>query len=501
MILIAQDDATTGQVVLKNGYIYKNNVLFTGVLYSVESANNECKCILEANYSGGRLNGIRREWHTNGKIKFVGNYIDGRLIGTAEKYDFDGYIIIEKPFLSNEEMVLYCLKVFPRTEYTDDLLSHYLLMFDTNYNSYRNNQFEMERKKNSVRNSIIKKVRDIDFKRKYKAEGNFNLSNYSFDEERFNFKNLNLAKNIAGFSFYYKKQSFGNSFGGVDVFSNPLNLTFINSSDFLGLNIEKKSAELLSSTVVSQKIYYDIEYSILDITSQEIIANTKVHRSLRLPAFITIMRLYYDQNRINLFKTIYPKTSYNKVMSNYKTINNKINTTSAENASKLNNSPNVISKSNSLTSQNSTGLENLIKSAGSGDINAQNKLGVYYFDNKFIPKDITKAKFWFQKASNKGNVTSQENLGAIYFEEKDFQNAIIWYTKAANSNHPRAQYVLGFMHRKGIGTKKSRKKAKSWWKKSCALGYVESCQEIKKMNAFGNALLNTATESLLNGTN
>jgi hypothetical protein len=496
MILIAQDDATTSQVVLKNGYVYKNNVLFTGVLYSDESANNECKCILEANYSEGKLNGLKKEWFRSGNISFIGNYKKGELIGSPKKYDNEGNIIIEKLFLSDEEMLSFALKVFPRSTYRDDFLLHYLIKFDKSYHNYKNNEFEMERKKNSVRNSIIEKVKNIDFKRKYKSEGYINLSNYYFQEERYIFKNLNLTKNIAGFSFYYKKQSFGNSFGVKDIFSNLLNIAFINSSDFSGINIDRKSAEQLKLKVGNQKIYYDLEYNIIEVTSKEIIANTKVHYSLRLPAFISIMRLYYDENKTKLIQTLYPITAYDNVIKNYKSNHNKNITKSTENTSKSNTSIDNISKDTNLINQNNLGVENLIKKAESGDKYSQNEIAIYYFDGKKIPKDITKAKLWFKKAAENGFVISQENLGAIYFEEKDFNNALIWYTKASNNNHSRAQFVLGFMHRKGIGTKKSRKKAKSWWKKSCKLGYAESCEEIKKMNAFGNALLNSAGQSL-----
>jgi TPR repeat protein len=54
------------------------------------------------------------------------------------------------------------------------------------------------------------------------------------------------------------------------------------------------------------------------------------------------------------------------------------------------------------------------------------------------------------------------------------------------------------MYLNGVGVEKSRKNAKTWFKKSCALGYNDSCEEIKKMNAFGNAILETVNESIQN---
>ena len=222
------------------------------------------------------------------------------------------------------------------------------------------------------------------------------------------------------------------------------------------------------------------------------------------------MRLYSDKDRTNLLHTIYPKSSYSNILNNYKSkhINSKTNSTNKiSNNSKSNSTINNSSSSRVNTSNstvNSTKVDNLLKKAESGDRYAQNEIGTYYFNGKSgfgtshypFEKDIQKAKYWFKKAAEQGFATSQENLGAIYFEEKDFNNALIWYTKAANSNHSRAQYVLGFMYRKGLGIKKSRKKAKFWWKKSCSLGYTQSCEEVKKMNALGNAILNSVNESL-----
>lgn len=157
-------------------------------------------------------------------------------------------------------------------------------------------------------------------------------------------------------------------------------------------------------------------------------------------------------------------------------------------------------KTNTSIEKKLTRFEILEKAAREGNAQSQYDLANMYYDGKEIPKDKNEAIYWFQRSAKNGSVNAQEDLGALYYQNKDFNNAFIWYSKAANANHSRAQYVLGYMYMKGLGVKKSRRNAKLWWKKSCALGNLDACEEVKKMNAVGNALLNTVKESVKNYT-
>ena len=123
--------------------------------------------------------------------------------------------------------------------------------------------------------------------------------------------------------------------------------------------------------------------------------------------------------------------------------------------------------------------------------------------------DFRKKKF----ANNKKKVIKQEQVAKneiidkqlqtakMYYTKKDYENAFVWYQKAANDNNVIAQYQLGYMYRKGLGTRKSRKNAKIWWKKACKQGHKKSCKEIEKMNAFGNAFLKAVVNSMAESSN
>ena len=92
-ILIAQNEAIQSDVSTKGGLVYKNNVPFTGVLYSDETASNNCKCTLEAYYTNGKLNGKKREWYRNGKLKSEAVYKNGQLSGDIKNFDKNGDIV------------------------------------------------------------------------------------------------------------------------------------------------------------------------------------------------------------------------------------------------------------------------------------------------------------------------------------------------------------------------------------------------------------------------
>lgn len=125
---------------------------------------------------------------------------------------------------------------------------------------------------------------------------------------------------------------------------------------------------------------------------------------------------------------------------------------------------------------------------------------------KFI--DLRNIKFTNnKKVVKKEQLTKNEKIdeqlltAKTYYTKKDYENAFVWYQKAANDNNVIAQYQLGYMYRKGLGTRKSRKNAKIWWKKACKQGHKKSCKEIEKMNAFGNAFLKAVVNSMAESSN
>jgi uncharacterized protein len=117
--------------------------------------------------------------------------------------------------------------------------------------------------------------------------------------------------------------------------------------------------------------------------------------------------------------------------------------------------------------------------ADSGDAEAQNSLGVYYFmgfgGGDSIELAWEKAVYWFTKSAEQGHATAQYGLGLMYDKgegvTQDKEQALYWYTKSAEQGKDYAQYRLGEMHYYGEGTVDDRREAAYWIKKAYENGH------------------------------
>ncbi len=58
--------------------------------------------------------------------------------------------------------------------------------------------------------------------------------------------------------------------------------------------------------------------------------------------------------------------------------------------------------------------------------------------------------------------------------DKDYAQAIAWYSKAADQSFAEAQFRLGFMNEKGLGTAQSDQAAVDLYQKAARNGSVEA---------------------------
>ncbi len=126
------------------------------------------------------------------------------------------------------------------------------------------------------------------------------------------------------------------------------------------------------------------------------------------------------------------------------------------------------------------------KAAEKGHAEAQFKLGVHYFTDLSVPRDIAVAKsnYWYRKAAELGNADAQSTLGIVYKTgrgvSKDSVKAAYWFFKAAKQGTAEAQSELGLMYAKGDGVPTDFKLAAYWGRKGAEQG-----------NAWGQILLGT----------
>ena len=106
--------------------------------------------------------------------------------------------------------------------------------------------------------------------------------------------------------------------------------------------------------------------------------------------------------------------------------------------------------------------------ANQGYSKAQASLAWMYHTGNGVTRDIQQAVGWYTLAAEQNHAIAQNNL-AVFYENgmgviPDEKTAFIWYKKSADSGYAYAQYNLGRLYAEGRGTRKNIKEAKYWWR-------------------------------------
>jgi Sel1 repeat len=87
-----------------------------------------------------------------------------------------------------------------------------------------------------------------------------------------------------------------------------------------------------------------------------------------------------------------------------------------------------------------------LEAAALGDANAQQYVGVLYFNGQGVQQNYVEALKWIQKSADQGNAIAQRTLGSIYLVgqgvKQDDAEAARWYGKAAARGDVEAQTAL-----------------------------------------------------------
>lgn len=92
-------------------------------------------------------------------------------------------------------------------------------------------------------------------------------------------------------------------------------------------------------------------------------------------------------------------------------------------------------------------------------------LGHCYFEGRYVPQSYEQAVVWYQKAARRGLADAQYCLGVCYERgsgvPKSYKQAVAWYKKAAAQGFADAQYRLAFCYDHGNGVRRSQSRALS----------------------------------------
>ena len=117
------------------------------------------------------------------------------------------------------------------------------------------------------------------------------------------------------------------------------------------------------------------------------------------------------------------------------------------------------SKDDTSTEEKATTVEDVIKLANGGDLEAQLALGYsYLYGENGVSIDYQKSFEYYTKAALQNDATGLNNLGSLYYGgigvKRDVKKAAVLFKKAADLGNVNAAVNVGFMHASGKGAKK-----------------------------------------------
>lgn len=99
------------------------------------------------------------------------------------------------------------------------------------------------------------------------------------------------------------------------------------------------------------------------------------------------------------------------------------------------------------------------------------------------------------KTSKTYTVKEQYEIGSSFYEKGNYQEAIKWYTKAAENGYPDAQSELGFMYLNGEGVVVNRTEAVKWLSKAGEKGDAMAQQALGYMYKNGDGVIKSDLEA------
>ncbi len=120
----------------------------------------------------------------------------------------------------------------------------------------------------------------------------------------------------------------------------------------------------------------------------------------------------------------------------------------------------------------------LIDQAGGGDPEAQYALAIVYEKGKGdIPRDLAKARKWYERAAAQGHSNAQNKMAVMHYKGlgglvADAKKAVTYMERSAEQNNDAALMMLGQIYYNGAdGIPMDRKKAAEYFGRSARLGH------------------------------
>jgi localization factor PodJL len=116
---------------------------------------------------------------------------------------------------------------------------------------------------------------------------------------------------------------------------------------------------------------------------------------------------------------------------------------------------------------------------------AQYRLAMFYERGWGTPSDPERARVWYQRAAEQGNVKAMHNLAVLSVSggRSDYAAAGKWFGQAAELGLADSQFNLAVLHQSGLGMPKDLRLAYKWLALAARTGDREASSRIAEVKA------------------
>lgn len=121
------------------------------------------------------------------------------------------------------------------------------------------------------------------------------------------------------------------------------------------------------------------------------------------------------------------------------------------------------------------GEQLIAKAAEKGIVEAQALLGFFYLvGSSQFSVDLIQAERLLTLAANAENAEAMSNLGVLFYQTQQFEDAFLWVNKAAKAGYSNAQYHLALMLVEGLGCDIDVPASLQWMNEAAEQGQVDA---------------------------
>jgi hypothetical protein len=150
--------------------------------------------------------------------------------------------------------------------------------------------------------------------------------------------------------------------------------------------------------------------------------------------------------------------------------------------------------------QSAESFNPLLRAGAAGKSDAAFELGYLYAHGLGTPVEYDDARLWYEKAAATGDTMAMNNLGVLYDNgngvPQDHRKAFEWFRKAAASGLPLAMRNIGLLYEGGQGVAASRADALNWYRRAAQLKLDSAAQALARLGEPLDGPAKTTTGAL-----